>query len=89
MKYDVYIKDEGYADVKFISLKAKEWAHKNKVPNSLESFGKEFCGRSVWYPGMKEGLYTVGIKLGKLGSFIKNMKKAGLKIESEICDANL
>jgi hypothetical protein len=36
--FDVFIKDEGYQDVRFVSKKAKQWAHKNKIP----MIGREF-----------------------------------------------
>jgi len=81
---DVYIKDEGYADVKFLSLKAKKWAHENNIPNSLEHFGENFCGKSIWYPGMKEGLYNTSCFLSKLKQLLPKMRKFGLIIESEI-----
>jgi len=81
---DVYIKDEGYADIKFISLKSKEWAHKNQIRNSLAQFGDTFCGEPVWYRGMKKGQYTIGVELSNLKPIIEKMKKSNLIVESEI-----
>ena len=83
LRPDVFIKDEGYADVKLLSLKAKVWAHKYGIPNSLEQFGEEFCGTPVWYPGMQEGMYQCGIKLSALKKVAKAMQKEGLVVESE------
>ena len=68
-KTDVYIKDEGYADVRFVSDKIKQWAYEQKIPNSLASFGKAFCGEPVWNENTKVGLYKIGIKLSKLNHF--------------------
>jgi len=81
---DVFIKDEGYADIRFITLKSKEWAHKNKFKNSLEHFGKTFCGRSVWRPGLEDGLYHTPVDISKMRTIISKMKRHGLQIESEI-----
>jgi len=83
-EFDVYIKNEGYADITFISLKSKEWAHKNNIPNSLESFGDTFCGKPIWYKGMTEGRYTAGVFLSKLKPLISKMKKSNLVVKSEI-----
>jgi len=83
-EYDVYIKDEGYANVTFLSLKSKEWAHKNNIPNSLESFEDTFCGKPIWYKGMTKGQYTAGVFLSKLKPLILKMKKANLIVKSEI-----
>jgi len=81
---DVYIKDERYAAVKFISLKSKEWANKNKVHNNLEHFGNSFCGCQVWYPGMKEGKYETAVEdMTKLIKLITKMQKSGLKVINE------
>lgn len=81
---DVYVKDEGYGDFKFLTPKAREWANKNQIPNSLEYFGKSFCGMPVWYPGMDDGLYTCGIKRTKISQFVKAAINAGLNVESEM-----
>lgn len=80
---DVYIKHEGYADIKFLTNKAKETAHKLGIANSLTSFGKTFCGQPVWNPTTKKGLYTIGVKVSALKRICKELKKNGLVIESE------
>jgi len=76
---DVFIKDEGYQDVRFTSQKAKEWAQKNKIPNDWKGISKNY------YPKSKTGLYSRGVKLSKKGinEFISIMKNDGLKVESE------
>lgn len=83
-KIDVFIKDEGYGDVKFLTDKAKEWAHQNKVSNSLHAFGKTFCGKEVWYPENRKGLYKHGTVLSDLKGLIEDMEDAELIVESEI-----
>lgn len=80
---DIFIKDEGYGDFKFLTLAAKEWAHENGIPNSLAEFGKEFCGMPVWYPGMKKGQYTCGIRQSKIKKFVKAAISAGLNVDCE------
>ena len=83
-KTDIYIKDEGYADVRLHeSLEAKEWCHKNGYTNSLVDFGKEWCGEPVWYPGMIDGGYKFGLKLSQVKEFILKARDAGLTVESE------
>lgn len=81
---DIYIKDEGYASVRLHnSLEAKEWCHKNGYINSLTSFGKEWCGEPVWYPGMIDGGYKFGIDIDHVKVFTLKAKEAGLIVESE------
>ena len=83
LEVDVFIKHEGYAAIKFLTDKSKQWAHDSKVPNSLNEFGDTFCGQPVWNPNTKKGLYTIGVKVSKLKSVVASMKKANLVIESE------
>lgn len=88
MGIDVYIKNEGYADVKFLTDKAKNWAHNNEIPNGLLEILHDdettFCGKPVWTPETKVGLYKTGVKLSCIPGLVKAMKSAGLKVESEI-----
>ena len=84
MDTDIFIKDEGYADVRLHrSQKAKRWCHKNGYENSLTYFGKTWCGEPVWYPGMTKGSYKFAISVDDVPEFIKKAKEAGLTIESE------
>lgn len=86
---DIFIKDEGYADVILHNnLKAMEWCHFHGYKNSLDTFGKTWAGQLVWYPGMKRGMYKFALypfALGKmsLNSFIKKVKAAGFTVQSE------
>ncbi len=84
---DVYIKHEGYADFKFLTVKAKEAAHTLKIPNSLHEFGNEFCGSPVYYNDKPKthtkGLYTCGIKVSYLNKLKKQLEAKGLIVESE------
>lgn len=83
-KPDIYIKDEGYADVRLHeSQKAKEWCYKNGYLNSLTRFGTEWCGEPVWYPGMIDGSYKFMLRLLQLKRFILRAEEIGLIIESE------
>lgn len=83
-KLDIYIKDEGYAAIKFLTLRAKVWAHASGYSNTLRQYGKFFCKKLVWYPGMKEGLYNCGIPVSRVENFIRETKEMGLIIKSEI-----
>lgn len=80
---DVYIKDEGYADIKFLTEKAKETANKMGIPNQLLSIGKTFCGQPVWTPETKKGVYSCGLKLTHLKKAVRDLKKNGLTVECE------
>ncbi len=84
---DVYVKQEGYGDFKFLTVKAKEVANELKIPNSLHHFGKEFCGMPVYYHDQpkthEKGKYTCGIKLAHIERTTKKLRKAGLVVESE------
>lgn len=84
---DVYIKDEGYADFRLATQKAKLWANRNGYTNSLLSqFGKgnTFCGEQIWDDENKSGAYSFAMNnTPKLYRTIEKMKKAGLKVESE------
>ncbi len=83
-KLDIYIKDEGYAEVKFLSKRAKEWACKNGISNSLTEFGDTFCGRKVYIPNRQDGLYQCGVERKHLDILLKKLEKAEMIIESEI-----
>lgn len=80
---DVYIKHEGYAAVKFMSPKAKQWACNNRIPNSLDYFGKEFCGSPVWNPETPSGLYNCSLSWAQAAKLTKRMRKEGFIVESE------
>ena len=81
---DFYIKDEGYAAIKVIATKAKEFCNLNGYDNSLLKFGHKFCGQSVWTPGMKEGMYQFGLKRSTLHIFVNFIKKHGFTVETEL-----
>jgi len=80
---DVYIKNEGYADLHFCTDKGKLVAFQLGIPNSLAEFGDEFCGSPVWNEKTKKGQYTCGIRISGLKRVYKKLEKAGLVIESE------
>jgi len=78
-EYDIYIKEEGYADVRLHdSQKAKVWCNENGYENSLARNGEK-----IWYPGMTEGGYKFGLNYNDVNTFTKKARKAGLKIYSE------
>lgn len=80
---DVFIKNEGYADFRFISERSKEVAHKLGIPNSLKSFGDTWCGQPVWNSKNKTGRYKCGINLDSMGKIVLKLQNEGLTIESE------
>jgi len=79
--FDVFIKDEGYQDVRFVSKKAKQWAHKNKIPNDWEGISKDCFDAKT----KKMGLYARSVRLSNKGihEFISIMENDGLKVASE------
>lgn len=81
---DFYIKDEGYADVKALSNKAKEFSMQQGWDNTLLHIGDKFCGHDVWAPGMTSGLYQFGIRRSQLQDFISFVKLDGFTVESEL-----
>jgi len=83
---DIYIKDEGYMDVRLHrNLKAMEWAHSLGIKNSLLFIGDTFCGYPVWKPGCtdKNAIFSFMLKKNMHNSFIKEAKKAGFTVVSE------
>jgi hypothetical protein len=80
---DVFVKDEGYASFRFCTDSAKEVAHKLKIPNSLADFD-EFCGNPVWKPESPVGLFQAGFPIGTARRLIKELRKRGLTVETEI-----
>jgi len=81
---DIYIKDEGYASVRLHNnLPAMKWCHVMGYQNSLIKFGKEYCGRPVYYPGMNSGMYSFALNESQARAFTKKAKKAGFIVESE------
>jgi len=81
---DFYIKDEGYADVKALSTKAKEFSFHEGWDNTLLKIGNKFCGQDVWTPGMTHGMYQFGIRRSQLQDFIEYVKEKGFTVESEL-----
>ena len=73
---DIYVKDEGYADFRVLTDKAKEICNKNGFKNSLEEFGE-------WSEKKKEGRYSFGVSEKDVFSVIEVMEKEGLTIDSE------
>ena len=83
-KLDVFIKHEGYADIKFLTKKAKDWAVKHSYPNGLAEFAKEgFCGKPVFVSDVQDGMYQLGIDARSVKRVTKQMQAAGLVVESE------
>jgi hypothetical protein len=82
-KFEVYVKNEGYADFRFISDRAKVIAHELQIPNSLAEF-ETFCGQPVWSPESPEGLYKCGFKMGAARRLIRELRSRGLTVETEI-----
>ena len=89
MDTDVYIKDEGFAQVMFLSDRAKDVASALFIPNSLQEFGDTFCDKPVWNEKTRIGVYRCGFKLSYLNAVVKDLKDAGLTVECEFCLANL
>ena len=81
---DVFIKDEGYAAVKFLSDKAKEIACELGIPNSLQAFGDTFCGKPIWNKNTKKGMYESSLDLCEVNRAIQVLTDKGLKVETEI-----
>lgn len=86
---DVYIKDEGFADIKFLTDKAKEVAHRLGIPNQVQSIGDTFCGKPVWNETTKKGIYSCGFGLSDLKKVVKALTDQGLEINSEFGSDNL
>ena len=81
---DVYIKDEGYAAVKFLSDKAKEIAFSLGIPNCLQDLGDTFCGKPIWNKDTKKGMYECSFDVCEVGKLTQTLTDKGLEIESEI-----
>lgn len=82
---DVYIKDEGYAAVKFLSDKAKEIADSLGIPNHLQEIGDtSACGNPIWSKNTKKGMYECSFDLCEINKIIQVLTSKGLKVESEI-----
>lgn len=84
MKTDFYIKDEGYADVKVLSNKAKIFCDGKGYDNDLLDIGDTYCGQPVWKPGMTQGMYQFGIKKSQVNRFIKMVEENKFTVESEL-----
>ena len=83
---DIYIKDEGYMDVRLHrNLKAQEFCHTLGIENSLRAIGKTYCGEPVWVPGYKgnDAMFSFVLKKSQHTLFIKECEKAGLVVCSE------
>ena len=78
---DVFIKDEGYAAVKFLSDKAKEIADNLGMPNSLQNSPS---WKPVWNKDTKKGSYESCLDLSEVDKVIQILTNKGLKVESEI-----
>ena len=78
---DVFVKQEGFADVRFLTEKAKEVAHKLGIPNSWKGIADE---EHTWSPKNPEGRYKCGLDYDDALDLIKDLEKEGLIIESEI-----
>ncbi len=81
--YDVYVKEEGYADLRFITDKAKRVAYKLRIPNSLLQIGDTFCGEPVWTPQNPVGMYQCGYDYENVDFMVKLLRSEGLIVESE------
>ena len=82
-KVDVYVKDEGYADFRFVTDRAKRVAFRLGLNNDLQACGNLYCGKPVWNSDTKVGVYHSGQPVNKVHSIIKQLKERGLVIESE------
>ncbi len=78
---DVFIKDEGYAAVKFLSDKAKEIAHSLGISNCLQN---SLSWKSVWNKDTKEGSYESCFEVCEVDKLIGVLTNKGLKVETEI-----
>jgi hypothetical protein len=86
MKADIYIKDEGYMDVRVHrNLKAQEFCHSLGIENSLLKIGKTYCGEPVWEPGYKgnDAMFSFVLNEESHDDFINACKIGGLVVMSE------
>lgn len=85
LKTDIFVKHEGYCAIKFLSDKAKQWAHNAKIPNNLDPYSeKGFCGKPIWNNTTKNGLYEYGATLQAYEAITKAaIKERDFNIESE------
>lgn len=84
-KVDIYIKDEGYADVRLQTVKVKKWAKKQGILNSWDKINKKIA----YSEANPRGLYSFNVDV-KNGCITKRFQKAldevkrlRFKIESE------
>lgn len=84
-KLDLYIKDEGYADVRLITDEAKNWAHKLGFENSLIGITPDdtYYGEKVWNHITKTGPYHFSIATHTIHEFMDVIDASGLNYESE------
>ena len=83
-KADIYIKDEGYMDVRVHrNLKAQEFCHSLGIENSLSEIGKTYCGEPVWEPGFKgnNAMFSFSLKKSAHNKFVKECENAGLLLK--------
>jgi len=86
---DIYIKDEGYMDVRLHrSLKAQEFCHSLGIKNSLIDIGDTYCGEVVWKPGCKDknAMFSFVLSKDMHDVFINECKKVGLTVASEFSE---
>lgn len=83
---DVFIKDEGYAAVKFLSVAAKKLAYESGVSNSLLAVGPTFCDIPCFDPNklnFEDSIYQNGMPVPLSLKLSYYFRSKGLTVESE------
>ena len=83
MKTDVFIKDEGYADIRLQSTKIKQFCTDQGFVNQLESFGDTFCGQPVWSEKSPKGVFKLVAKAHEAKEVANLFEENGFTVESE------
>jgi len=82
---DIYVKDEGYASIRFLTKSVKKWASEAKIPNTLDNYKKDgFCGQPIFIKNKQDGLYRIACGKRDMNNIIKHAKKAGFAVDSEL-----
>lgn len=82
MKTDVYIKNEGYADIRLKSDKIKKFAYEQGFENDLEMFDS-WGGEPIWSPETQVGAFKASVDGSAGVEVTKLFESAGFNVESE------
>jgi len=84
MKTDVFIKNEGYADIRLRSDKIKRFCTEQGFYNQLEQMGDTFCDEPVWTKKSPKGVFHMAVKTRAEAKEVgKYFEENGFKVESE------